>query len=151
MSAQTRNLLLYWLPALAWTALIFLFSTGIFSAEQTGRILRLLLEWLWGAISESRFDFIHFLVRKAAHLTVYAALSALCFRARRGPRSGWQSNWALLALLASMLVALSDELHQSFVPSRTATPWDVLLDSFGALLAQFVIALFARRGTHSPA
>ena len=151
LNAQTRNLLLYWLPALAWAALITVFSTGIFSAEHTGRILRLLLEWLLGAIPEPRFDFIHFLVRKAAHLTVYAALSALCFRARRGPRSGWQPNWALLALLVSMLVALGDEFHQSFVPSRTGTPWDVLLDSFGALLAQLVIALLARRGTHSPA
>ena len=123
----------------------------MFSAEQTGDILAPLLRWLFGPISEPRFRFIHFLVRKAAHLTVYAALSALWFRARRGPRSGWRPNWALLAVLVSMLVALSDELHQSFVPSRTASPWDVLLDSFGALLAQFVIALFARRGTHSPA
>ena len=121
------------------------------STAATGHLLRPLLEWLVGPISDQRFEFIHFLVRKAAHLTVYATLSALWFRARRGPRSGWQSNWALLALLLSMLVALGDELHQSFVPSRTGTPWDVLLDSFGALLAQVVIAVFARRGTHFPA
>jgi VanZ family protein len=89
-------------------------------------------------------------VRKAAHLTVYATLSALWFRARRGPRAGWQPSWALLGLLVSMLVAISDEVHQSFVPSRTGTPWDVLLDTFGALLAQVAIALFARRKSHSP-
>ena len=146
-----RNFFRYWLPALAWAALIFIFSSGAFSAAQTGHILRPLLEWLFGAIPESRFEFIHFLVRKAAHLTVYAALSALWFRARRGPQTGWQSSWALFALLLSMLVAGADEVHQSFVPSRTGTPWDVLLDSFGALLAQLLIARRARRGTHSPA
>ena len=113
--------------------------------------MRSLLEWLLGAIPEPRFEFIHFLVRKAAHLTVYAALSALWFRARRGPQTEWQPSWALFALLLSMLVALGDELHQSFVPARTGSPWDVLLDSFGALAAQVVIAVFARRRTHSPA
>ena len=151
MKAQTRNLLRYWLPAFAWAALIFLFSTGEFSAAATGHLLRPILEWLFGPIPEPRFEFIHFLVRKAAHLTVYAALSALWLRARRGPRSGWKPSWALLALLVSILVALTDEFHQSFVPSRTGSPWDVLLDSFGALAAQAAVALFARRKTHSPA
>ena len=141
---------LYWLPALAWTALIFLFSTAQFSTEQTGHLLRPLLEWLFGPIPQQGFEFLHFLVRKATHLAVYAALSALWFRARRGPRSGWQPGWALLALLVSMLVALGDEFHQSFIPARTGTPWDVLLDSFGALAAQAAVARFARRNTHSP-
>ena len=151
MKLETRNWFRYWLPALAWAALVFLFSSGAFSAAKTGPFLRPFLEWLFGAISDARFALIHFLVRKTAHLTVYATLSALWFRAHRGPRSGWQPSWALLALLVSMLVALGDELHQSFVLSRTGSPSDVLLDSVGALLAQAAIARFARRKTQSPA
>lgn len=151
MKPETRNFLRYHLPALAWAALIFLFSTTAFSAENTGHILHPLLEWLFGKISEARFDFIHFLVRKAAHLTVYATLSALWFRAGRGPRSGWRASWALLGLLVSLLIASADEFHQSFVPSRTGTPWDVLLNTFGALLAQAAIAFCARRQPHAPA
>lgn len=89
-------------------------------------------------------------MRKSAHLTVYFTLSALWFRAQRGPRAGWNPSWALLALLVSMLLAIGDEFHQSFVLSRTASPWDVLLDSVGALLAQAAIARFARRKTQSP-
>jgi VanZ family protein len=130
--------------------LVFLFSTGTFSALQTGHILRPFLEWLFGEISDARFALIQFLVRKTAHLVVYATLSALWFRALRGANSGWQPSWALLALLVSMLVALGDEFHQSFVPSRGGSPWDVLLDSFGALLAQAAIFLCARRSPHSP-
>ena len=125
--------------------MVFVFSTGTFSAERTGHILRPFLEWLFGVIPDSRYALLQFLVRKSAHLTVYATLSALWFRAQRGPRSGWQANWALLALLVSLLVALGDELHQSFVPSRGGSPWDVLLDGFGALLAQAAVALRARR------
>jgi VanZ family protein len=144
----SNSFLRYYAPAFAWTALIFLFSTGAFSAEQTGHILRPLLEWIFGKIPDARFDFIHFLVRKAAHLTVYAILSALWFRARRGPRTGWQAGWALLAMFVSVLIASADEFHQSFVPSRTGTPWDVLLDGFGAFLAQAAIAIRARRKSY---
>ena len=131
--------------------MVFLFSSGTFSAVQTGHLLRPFLEWLFGEITEARFTLIQFLVRKTAHLVVYATLSALWFRAQRGPRSGWRSNWALLALLVSLLVAFGDEFHQSFVPLRTASPWDVLLDGVGALLAQAVIRLRARPKPHSPA
>ena len=146
MKLETRNWLRYWLPALAWAAaLVFIFSTGAFSAEHTGRILRPLLEWLFGAITEARFLVVQFLVRKSAHVIVYAALSALWFRALRGSRSGWRSSWALVALLVSVLVAISDEFHQSFSPSRTGTSWDVLLDSFAAFLVQAAIAVTARR------
>lgn len=151
MKLEARTFLRYWLPALAWAALVFLFSTGGFSAERTGHILRPFLEWLFGAIPDARYVLIQFLVRKSAHLIVYATLSALWFRAQRGPRLGWQARWALLALLVSMLVALGDEFHQSFVPSRGGSPWDVLLDSFGALLAQVAIFHSARRKHQPPA
>jgi VanZ family protein len=108
------------------------------------------LEWLFGPIPDARYALIQFLVRKSAHLAVYATLSALWFRAQRGPRSGWQPSWALPALLVSMLVALGDEFHQSFVPSREGSPWDVLLDGFGAFLAQAAIYRFVRRKPQSP-
>ena len=147
---RTENFLRYWLPALAWTAFIFLLSTGTFSAERTGHILRPFLEWLFGEMPDSRYALIQFLVRKMAHVTVYAVLSLLWFRARRGPRSGWQPSWALLALLVSVLVAVGDEFHQSFIPSRTGTPWDVLLDSFGAFLVLAALAVSTRRTPHSP-
>jgi VanZ family protein len=102
-------------------------------------------------VERPEFAFLHILIRKLAHLVVYAALSLLWFRARRGPRSGWQRDWALVAILVSMLVAGSDELHQYFAGSRTGTPWDVLLDSLGALLAQALLALRGLRRPHSPA
>jgi VanZ family protein len=130
--------------------LVFFFSTGTFSAAESAHILRPILEWLFGALTDARFTLAQFLVRKAAHLVVYVTLSALWFRAQRGPRSGWQSSWALLALLVSILVAIGDEVHQTFVPGRTASPWDVLLDGVGALLAQAVIALRARRKSPLP-
>lgn len=151
MRLETRNFFRYYGPALLWTVVIFAFSTHSFSAEQTGNFLLWLIVAVYPHVSWPEFHFLHLLIRKVAHLVVYAVLSLLWFRAHRGPGKGWRREWALAAVLVSMLIAGSDEVHQSFVRSRTATPWDVLLDTFGALLAQAVIALRARRKPHAAA
>ena len=52
----------------------------------------------------------------------------------------------LLAWLAAGIFAASDELHQSFVPSRTASPIDVMIDICGALVGLAICSTFAARG-----
>jgi len=51
---------------------------------------------------------------------------------------------ASLALLGTALIASCDEFHQTFLPNRTGTPWDVLLDCSGALVLELIVYLFAR-------
>ena len=51
-------------------------------------------------------------------------------------------RWSVTAVLIAIAVAAADETHQAFVPSRTASPLDVLIDTCGAVLAQ--IAVFHR-------
>ena len=65
---------------------------------------------------------------------------SLLFRAVRGARIGWRWTWGLTALIIAAGYACLDEIHQAFVASRTATPWDSLLDSIGAFFAY--LALF---------
>jgi VanZ family protein len=56
---------------------------------------------------------------------------------------------SVLAVLCTLLVAILDEYHQSFLPSRTSSPKDVCIDLCGAITAQLLllltIQLFARR------
>jgi VanZ family protein len=79
----------------------------------------------------------------------YFTLSVLLFRSWRGtfPRlsTRWCLQWATLAFVGTALVAALDEVHQSFVPSRTGIFRDVVLDSFAALVAQIVIFALLRR------
>jgi VanZ family protein len=49
-----------------------------------------------------------------------------------------------LALLGTSLVASLDELHQSYLPNRTGSPWDVLLDCTGALTLQLIVYIYLR-------
>ena len=138
--ASLRNVLWYWIPAVAWMALVLSASSDAFSAKHTGDILRALLTWTFGYVDALTFGLVHPLVRKSAHFTEYAILSALWFRALRlGLPSLWQIRWALIGLIVSLSVAILDELHQSFVPSRTSSARDVLLDLCGALFAQLFI------------
>ncbi len=51
---------------------------------------------------------------------------------------------ALLALLCTGLVASADEFHQTFIPSRTGSPRDVLLDCCGVIILEFGVYLVMR-------
>jgi VanZ family protein len=73
-----------------------------------------------------------FILRKLAHLTVFAVLTVLLFRAFRlhvaRPTSAW-----LLAVCVAALYACSDEWHQTVVPGREGTIRDVVIDSLGVV------------------
>jgi len=51
---------------------------------------------------------------------------------------------AVLALLGTAMTASADEFHQSFLPNRTGSPWDVLLDCGGALAMQLLVYVLMR-------
>lgn len=133
-----------WLPAVVWAAAISFFSTGEFSAESTSRFLLPFLHWLLPWTSPQTLQQLHFLIRKGAHLTEYFILSLLLLRAIRGDRAGWRWSWALAALTIAAGYAALDEFHQAFVPGRAASPYDSMLDTAGALLAQCVLWIVAR-------
>jgi VanZ family protein len=59
------------------------------------------------------------------------------------PRSGFVLD-GTLALIGTALVASADEYHQTWLPNRTGTAWDVLLDCCGAIALQLVFYVFLR-------
>jgi VanZ family protein len=142
-----RNFFLAWIPTVAWLCVLAAFSTDVFSAEHTGSVLEKVLRALFGEISRQWFDQIHFLIRKTAHFCSYGTLSAFAFfswRATFPAFKAWTIRWCGLALLLTLFAASADEFHQSFIPSRTASPRDVLLDMVGAIFFQIAIAIVLR-------
>jgi VanZ family protein len=80
------------------------------------------------------------------HFLAYAGLAAVGVRALAGARwAGVTAGRAAAAWLLSVVYGVSDELHQRFVPGRTATVDDLVADALGAAAAGLVLVLAAQR------
>ena len=137
-----RSFARYWLPPLAWMALIWTLSSDIGSADHSagpfGWIIGALFPWA----TPAQIDLAHVTVRKLGHMVEYAILAVLWFRTLYAGRRLPFTGSALAALAISVAWAITDELHQSFVPSRNASVLDVIFDSTGALLV--LLTLYVR-------
>lgn len=132
-------------PVLLWIGFIWVASTHGFSAGNTSRIVRPLLLWLFPNIAETQVAAVHVFTRKAAHFVEYAILAFLARRAFvTSSRKFLREHWFALSLLIVVFVASLDELHQSFVPSRTGSVYDSGIDLAGGLTA-LVVSWFYRR------
>lgn len=126
-------------------AFIFEMSTSLGGANHTSRLIEPILRWLLPYATSETIGHLHFLIRKAGHLTEYAVLALLTLRAARlsprQPITGWSWRAAGVALLLSAGYAATDEFHQSFVPGRTASAGDMGIDTSGAAAALALAAL----------
>ena len=129
-------------------ALIFGLSTNAGSPRNTSRFIDPIVRWLVPGISDEAVGRVVTVVRKSAHVTEYAVLALLCWRARRKPEHGnnrpWRWREAGFALMLAVLFSITDEWHQSFVPSREGSARDVLIDSAGATLGLLAMWRFGR-------
>jgi len=132
-----------WWPALAWAVVISGFSTSVFTAEHTSRIIIPILHWLFPHAAMQTLARVHHIIRKCAHFTEYFILSLLILRGIRGGRRETHLRWALVAVIIVAGYASLDEMHQIFVPGRGPAVSDVLLDTTGGVAAQIVAALMA--------
>lgn len=120
--------------------LIFIASSDPESGPRGSRLLGPLLHWLWPDLAPERFEAIVLAVRKLIHFVTFGFLAALLWRAFAAndpnpprPDPFWK------ALGVTFLYAASDEIHQSFVPTRVGTITDVLIDTLGAGTALILI------------
>ena len=133
-------------PLVLWLVGIFFASTDGLSGSKTTLVIEPLLRWFFPHISRESVEAIHLLVRKAGHLTEYAVLALLAARAfSASTHALLRIHWFLVSLVLVAGYALSDEYHQSFVPSRTASIYDSLIDIAGGLLALVLIVLWQSR------
>ena len=132
-----------WGPALCWMLFIFGSSADSGSVRHTSQLIDPFCQWLWPNITFEQLETVHFLVRKAAHMTEFALLALLFLRALSYDR-GDARKWISSAWVLATAYAASDEFHQSFIPGRNPSVVDVLIDSAGAALGLFACYLFLR-------
>src|SRR6478752_460609 len=119
-----RRFFKYWLPLLIWVCVIFLGSTDMLSAEHTSRFMVPFLLWLKPGMSPDRILFIHIVMRKSAHVSEYAILAILLWRALRSNPTLRTNRPMLLgavlfasAVFALLIVAIFADRHSKRIRS----------------------------------
>ncbi len=117
-----RKFVYYWLPLLAWLATIFYFSSH-------------------AHVNITQSTFYDLIIFKILHMIEYAILYFLFFRAIYSLRVKTLSinEVLILAVLFSILYSISDEIHQTFIPTREGRIRDVLIDTTGIVLMYIYI------------
>jgi VanZ family protein len=137
-----------WWPAAVWIILITFESSDYFSSQNTGSMLYLLLSKIFGGqINFYDFLIFHHYLRKTGHCVGYGMLCILLLRGWRVTLHGGDvlRRAAIFAWLGTVFVATMDEWHQSFIPSRTGTWRDVVLDSTAGLVFVLIACFRLRR------
>ncbi len=143
------QVLRYWGPPVAWCVAILLFSGDLGSSRRTLSLFYWLMSW-FPHLTPMEVEAWHVWFRKLGHLSAYAILYLLFFRAAHLHLAWRPGHTCLVALALTLGVAITDETRQALVPARSGTPLDVGLDMVGALLAAAVVPGLWRPGRASP-
>ena len=138
MSMRLKKLLRF-IPAAVIMIVIFLFSA------QTGTESTAVSDgFISAAAGEEKVgnELITVIVRKIAHFLEYAALGAAIYFGMRGVGTDKKQGWRIiLSALSGGLYAVSDEIHQYFVPGRACMVIDMFIDACGAACGAVLLFL----------
>jgi VanZ family protein len=153
---MNRKIMMRWFVVLVWMFVIFYLShqPAIKSSALSGSILEWVLDvfpggihdvWLFSYLPDAGEGteqvFLHVLIRKFAHLMAYFILGLLVVRALYPMLQKYVMR---LSLLICLMYAVSDEVHQVFVPGRSGEIRDVLIDMIGVISGIFVFLMMKK-------
>ena len=149
MTRQDGKRMLLFILLIFWMGLIFFFSAkpAVQSAKMSTSVGKMIGRVVvpefeeWSDTKQDAFaKKIDFAVRKSAHACEYAALSVLFF-VNYKKKSRKIKQIVGMSALNTALYAVTDEIHQLFVPGRSGQITDVILDSCGGLIGAVLSAI----------
>jgi VanZ family protein len=141
---------LVWLPVVLAAIVIAIESTDTFSAGHTSRFLGPLLRHLFGPLQQGTLEEINHYLRKTGHFCGYGTVCLTFLRAwllsfgqlTDLSRKAWRWRSVIAAVASTAVIASADEIHQTFIPSRTGTLHDMLLDTLGGTVSCGLVWVF---------
>jgi VanZ family protein len=141
---------------------IFTESTDMASANNTGGLLYSVISFVAPHVDPAFVDLLNEVLRKTGHFLGYGILSVLVFLALKNTnrdrlrnlvrrswgiylRDLWRLEWSFIGVMAALGMATYDEIHQTFIPSRTGRWQDVVIDTSGAIAMQVLVYFLAMR------
>ena len=157
-----RSLVRNWWLVVVWLGVIRMESTDTASAANTTVVLYKVIAVIAPHVQPSLVQQLDEVLRKSGHFLGYGILSVLVFLALRNTNRDrvrpllcrtwgtylsdlWRAEWVLIGMLATVVTASFDEIHQTFIPSRTGRWQDVVLDTIGGAALQLVVYLLSAR------
>ncbi len=157
-----RSLVRNWWLVIVWLGVIRMESTDTASAANTTVVLYKVIAVIAPHVKPSFVQQLDEVLRKSGHFLGYGILSVLVFLALRNTNRDrvrpllrrtwgiylsdlWRAEWVWIGMLMTIVTASFDEIHQTFIPSRTGRWQDVVLDTVGAAVLQVIVYLLSTR------
>jgi len=136
-----RQLLLFPMIFIAWLGLIFATSCTVIRPLEFFALIQHYLQLSETSIERFKvfWGLSWFIIVKGWHVTEFAVLTVLCVTAIRWWTGRANDRVIAASMLFCIVFAASDEWHQSFVPDRSGTISDVLIDTLGVCIAGIVM------------
>lgn len=128
-----------WIMVIGWMVLIFIFSSQAGDvSNENNKFVIYVLKLIGIDINSILGNLSNFIIRKAAHFIIYFILYILLYRAINTKKTVGIKGF-IVPILILILYAISDEVHQAFVPGRGPALKDVLVDTTGGLTAFLIM------------
>lgn len=130
-----------YLLLLFWMGLIFYLSnqTGSVSGTESGHILYNILNFFHVSNIDSVIEIIHNPIRECMHAFEYFVLGILVMNVLSN--NNIKNNIIIISVSLCFIYAITDEIHQVFVPNRTFEYLDIFLDLVGSLLGSYLFKI----------
>ncbi len=162
LKPSLQSLVRNWWLVVVWLGVIRMESTDTAWAANRSVVLYKVIAVVVPHVEPSFVQQLDEVLRKSGHFLGYGILSVLVFLALRNTNRDrlrpllqrpwgiylsdlWRAEWVLIGMLTTIVTASFDEIHQTFIPSRTGRWQDVMLDTFGAAVLQLVVYLLSTR------
>lgn len=135
----------WWILAILWCGMIFYQSSkpAVRSSLESGYITSLLNSFMKSLFGEGRFTIQNNFIRKSAHFLEYLVLGSLLFNALKN--SERLKKTFILSVVLALIYAISDEVHQYFIPGRAMRAFDVGVDFLGIILGTGILFICSKK------
>lgn len=123
---ETKKKIINTILTLIWMILIFTMSS--FNATESSNQSNFIVDIISNIININNIELLSLIIRKLAHFTEYFILGIFVYNAVNSYNKKTYS-----AIIICILYAISDEIHQIFVPGRSCQILDILIDSIGSI------------------
>ena len=125
---------------LIWMIIIFIMSS--FNAEDSANQSNFIVNIISNIFNIENVKLLSLIIRKLAHFTEYLILGTLVIN--MFTKNNAKKTY-LLSILLCIIYAISDEIHQIFVPGRACQLKDILIDSVGSITGIYLFKLLKKR------